>query len=325
MKRGVALLLAVLLPACRQGGEKAAGSKAEAAPAAPTPVRVAAVGRETLPVFVSGPGKTATLVQQKIRAPFPGTLTSLSVSDGDPIERGQVLGTVVARDSEAALSGAREMLRQAATASERQDAERAIALAEKNLVRKPLTASWGGSVLSHSASAGDRVSEDQEILMIADASSMVFLVDLAQADLPRIHPGQRAAIQIAGGSQPVAGSVHAVLPGANPTDYTGSVRINLPASSRRLALGIFGTARILVAEHADATVVPDAAVLRDDVTGVARVALVQQDHARWITVTTGVKDGGKTEILAPPLALGQPVIISGLVGLPEGKLVAVQP
>jgi hypothetical protein len=42
-------------------------------------------------------------------------------------------------------------------------------------------------------------------------------------------------------------------------------------------------------------------------------------------VKTGISDSGKTEILEPPLAVGQSVVISGLVGLPEGKLLAPEP
>ncbi len=324
MKRCALLFIAAALFSCKGGGQKEAASKADPTPEAPTPVRVAAVSRQTLPVFVSGPGKTFALVQQKVRAPFAGTLTSLSVSDGDPVQRGQTVGTVVARDSEAALSGAREMLREASTPAEKRDAERAVAISEKNLVRKPLTVAWDGAVLSHAASPGDRLAEDQEILAVNDASSLVFLADVPQADLLRIRPGQKAMLQIAGSSQPLSGSVHAVLPGANPADYTGQVRIDLP-SSRRLAVGIFGTARIWVSERADATVVPDAAVLRDDVSGTARVALATQNRAHWVTVQTGVSDSGKTEIVSPPLPVGQTVIVSGLVGLPEGKLVSPQP
>jgi multidrug efflux pump subunit AcrA (membrane-fusion protein) len=325
VRRWAVLFIAATLLSCKGAGQKEAASKADPTPEAPTPVRVAAVSRQTLPVFVSGPGKTSALVQQKVRAPFAGTLTSLSVSDGDPVQRGQTVGTVVARDSEAALSGAREMLREAATPSEKRDAERAVAIAEKNLVRKPLTVAWDGAVISHAASPGDRLAEDQEILAVNDASSLVFLADVPQADLLRIRPGQKAMLQIAGGSQLSSGSVHAVLPGANPADYTGSVRIDLPASSRRLAVGIFGTARILVSERAGATVVPDAAVLRDDVSGTARVALANQNRAHWVTVQTGVSDSGKIEIVSPPLTVGQTVIVSGLVGLPEGKLVSPQP
>jgi multidrug efflux pump subunit AcrA (membrane-fusion protein) len=81
-----------------------------------------------------------------------------------------------------------------------------------------------------------------------------------------------------------------------------------------------------VAEHADAVTVPDAAVLRDDVTGSARVAVVGADgKAHWIAVTPGLSQGGKTEIAAPLLAPGTRVITSGQVGLPEGTPVAVSP
>lgn len=325
LNRATGFLLILSLTACGRKESTEGKSKADAVAETATPVRIAAVSRQTLPIFVSGPGKTSALVQQKVRAPFSGTLISLSVADGDAVQRGQTLGVIVARDSDAALSGAREMLREATTPAERHDAERAVALAEKNLVRKPLAAACDGAILSHAATSGDRVSEDQEILTINDASSIVFVADVPQGDLPSVHPGESATIQIAGVSQPVAGIVHAVLPGANSADYTGSVRIDFTPAGRRLALGILGTARILVSEHRDATVVPDGAVLRDDVSGSARIGLVQNNRAHWVDVQTGLREGGRTEILAPALTPDQSVIISGLVGLPEGKLVSAQP
>jgi multidrug efflux pump subunit AcrA (membrane-fusion protein) len=61
----------------------------------------------TLSEVVTGPGHTAALSQQKVRAPFAGTLVELRVTDGDTVRRGQVLGTIVSRESEAALAGAR--------------------------------------------------------------------------------------------------------------------------------------------------------------------------------------------------------------------------
>ncbi len=274
--------------------------------------------------MVSAPGKTTALAQQKVRAPFAGTLTELNVADGDPVKRGQTLGTIVARESEAAVSGAREMLREASTPAERSDAERALALAQKDLIRRSLIASWDGAVIAHTASAGDRVTEDQEILTISDAASLVFLADVPQSDLPRIRPGQKATIELAGGRAPVAGAVHAVLPGANAADFTGQVRVDLPGAAAKGPIGLFGTVHILVGERSGAAVVPDAAVLRDDVSGVSRVCLVVDGKAHWIDVTAGVRDSGRTEIVSPPLADGQTVVVSGLVGLPEGKSVSVE-
>jgi len=319
------LVLALTAVACGRSDAKKedSGGERAAASTTPTPVRVAPVEKANLVVVVSGPGKTVALSQQKVRAPFAGTLTELLVSDGDVVRRGQAVGSMIARENEAALSGARQMQREAATPEARRDADRALVLAESNAVRRTLTESSDGIVAAHAASAGDRLAEDQEILTIDDAGSLAFVADLPQGDLPRLRAGQRATIEIPG-LPPIPALVHATLPSANAADFTGSVRLDLPASSQRLPLGIFGTARVTVDEHRDATVVPDAAVLRDDVTGTARVAVVRQNHVHWIEVRPGVRQNGRTEVVSPSLSRDEPVIVSGLVGLPEGKPVAVQ-
>ncbi|HEV2064635.1 MAG TPA: efflux RND transporter periplasmic adaptor subunit [Thermoanaerobaculia bacterium] len=275
--------------------------------------------------IVTAPGRTAAMAQQKIRAPFAGTLVELKVADGDTVHRGDTLGYVASRESEAALAGAREMVRDAKTPAEKRDAERAIALAERGLVRAALRSSADGAVLAHAATAGDRVSEEQEILTIADAASIVFLADVGQSDLARVRPGQAAAVELAGRARPVSGIVHAVLPAANAADFTFQARVDLKGMQGLPPVGLFGTARITVGERRNAAVVPDAAVLRDDVTGAARVAVVRGGKARWIDVTSGVRSDGVTEILSPTLAADEPVIVGGQVGLPDGAAVAIRP
>jgi HlyD family secretion protein len=322
----LAVVAVLLASACHPKEDPArAPASAEKTPAPATPVRVAKVERTNLSEVVSAPGKTAVLSSQKMRAPFAGMLTELRVADGDIVRRGQVLGVIVARESEAAVSGAREMMRQASTPAEKADGERALALAEKSLVRRPLVASWSGAVSGRAASAGDRVAEDQEILTIEDIASLVFLADVSQADLARIRPGSRASIDIAGRPEPMPASVHGILPAANPADFTGSVRLDLGGAAPNMGLGRIGTAHIVVGEHLGVPTVPDGAILRDDVTGISRLAIVEHDRAHWISVHTGLHEGGRTEITQPALSEGQPVIVSGLVGLPESQPVLVRP
>jgi multidrug efflux pump subunit AcrA (membrane-fusion protein) len=316
--------LAAAVPACHRAESKSEEpAKAEAAPDAPSPVRVAPISRRTLTEIVSGPGHTAALTQQKVRAPFAGTLIELRAADGDVVRRGQQVGTVVSRESDAALSGAREMLREARSPAERADAERAVALAERNLVRRSLVASADGPVLSHAAASGDRVSEDQEVLTIEDASSIVFVADVPQGDLSRVRAGQRATVDLGGGRTESAGTVHGILPSANPADFTGAVRIDFPGAAR-LPLGLFGSARIAVGERRDVLVVPDAAVLRDDVSGISRIAVVSGNRLHWISVTPGLRQEGVTEISGPGVPAEGQVVVSGMIGLPEGKSIAVQ-
>lgn len=324
MKLGWLIFAAGLAAGCGKTAETASKPSAPD-PAAATPVRVVPVTRATLAAIVSAPGRTSALTEQKVRSPFAGTLTELVVADGDTVSRGRALGTIVSRDSEAALAGAREMLREARSPAEKRDAQRALELAEKNLIRAVLHASAAGSVVSHTANRGDRLIEGQEILTISDWGSTVFLADAPQSDLPRIRPGQSAVVELGGRPQPIVGLVYAILPAANPTDFTAPVRIDLRGVSRRLAAGLFGRARITVGQRSGVLAVPDAAILRDDVTGVSRAAIVERGRVHWVVVKTGLAEKGRTEVTSGNLIEGQQVIVSGQVGLPEGSPVVIQP
>jgi multidrug efflux pump subunit AcrA (membrane-fusion protein) len=330
--RLVALLHAALVllscgthedPAGKAAEEKGKDEKPAAAVA--VPVQVARATVATLDRTVEAPGKTVALVQQKVRVPFAGTLASLTVIDGDRVRRGAVVGSVISRDSEAALGGAREMQREAKTPAEQEDARRALALAEKNQIHANLVAPVDGVVLAHAAAAGDRVTEDQEILTLADSGALVFVADVPQSALAQIRPGQTASIALAGQSRPAAGIVHDVLPQANAADFTAPVRIDFASGGAPSAVGLYGTGRIVVAQKANAVIVPDAAILRDDVTGKARIAVVEDGHARWRDAVAGIRGGAGTELVEPRLDPGALVIVGGQVGLPDGAAVATSP
>jgi len=332
LRRGAALLLLGLALSCRAREEpaeaKAADPKAadaKAAPEAAVPVQTAPAAVATLDRTVDAPGRTVALVQQKVRAPFAGTLVSLGVIDGDRVRRGSVVGSVISRDSEAALAGAREMEREAKTPAEQEDARRALALAERNTVHASLHAPVDGVVLAHAAAAGDRVTEDQEILTLADSGALVFVADVSQSALAQIRPGQAASVALGGQSRPTSGVVHDVLPQANAADFTAPVRIDLTGRGVPSAVGLFGTAHIVVAQKVNAVVVPDAALLRDDVSGKSRIALVENGHARWRDAVAGIRGSAGTELLEPALRPGDLVIVAGQVGLPDGAAVAASP
>ena len=303
------------------------GTKALAMPkmTAPAPVKAGRVTLADLTETVSAPGRTEALVHQQVRAPFAGTLTALTVVVGDTVHAGQQVGSIVARDAQAALQGAETMLRNAHTPAERGDAERALELARENRVVTPLRSSASGLVIARSAAAGDRVAEDQELLTVAARDSLVFVADLAQSELERVRAGQAASITLAGQSRPLAGTVHGILASANPTALTAPMRIDPAQPDRIAAVGLFGTVRITVERRSDVPAVPVSAVLTDDVSGTKRLALVEDGKAHWVEVRTGLTSGGLVEITSPKLTAGTEVIVEGQVGLPDGAAVAVRP
>ncbi len=331
-------LILVLLAGCKADGD----APSPAPPSAPagTPVEVARVERATMQEVVSAPGRTDALIAQKVRAPFAGTLTALDVVEGAQVRRGQQLGEVMARDSEAALAGAEAMVRQAGSEVARRDAERALELARHNLVASPLVATVSGMVTARSVAAGDKVGENEDLLTIVAAGSLVFRASLPQSELLRVRPGQPVSIELAGSASPLPGRTAGLMPASNlggggvgagdggsgPGDLTVPLRIDFVGPVARLTTGLFGTAHVTVAEHRDARVVPPASLLRDDVAGTMRIGIVGNGNSlHWVEVRIGLQDAARVEIVSPPLADGTRVVLSGQVGLPEGSPLSIEP
>lgn len=286
-----------------------------------TPVRVDTVAARDLEELIEAPGETRALRRARVRAPFTGRLVRLAVSDGQSVAAGDTLGAVVSQNGEAALEGARSMLASAATASDSDDARRALELARAGLVRRPLVAPAPGLVVSHEADEGDFVSEGDPLVTLVRRGSVVFVASVGQTDLARVRPGQRVRVELPARGGAVDGRVHGLLPPASSRAFSAPVRIDLAAGAG-LAPGLFGTARVVVGVRRGAASVPEDAVLTNDITGTRRVALVDEEgRAHWVDVRTGVREGGWVQIVSPVLSPGRVVIVSGQVGLPEGARV----
>jgi membrane fusion protein, multidrug efflux system len=321
--------LALVLLACTRAkdpGEEAGAADAQHSDAAVgTPVRVAKAQRTTLTETVSGPGRTDALEQQKVRAPFKGILRELRVIDGDRVKKGQIVAVLISQESQAALTGAEALVRTARTSGERSDAQRALELARRGLVPAYLRAPETGVIVSHGADEGSLVAESQDIVSMAASGSFFFRADMAQTELPRVHQGEPAEVQLAAKSVTLPGKVHSILPAASATDLTVPVRIDFEPGNAPQALALFGTATVTVGTREGVIAVPASAVLRDDVSGVTRIAAVSQGKAHWLRVTTGIAQQGLVEIREPQLPPGTIVIVDGQVGLEEDAPVQVEP
>jgi multidrug efflux pump subunit AcrA (membrane-fusion protein) len=289
-----------------------------------TPVSVGHVLRHTFVLQVSGPGKTTALESHKIVAPFAGTLVMFHASAGDDVRANEVVAKMISETSVAQIEGAREMLKSAHTSRERRDAKRALALARKSVVTKTIRTSEAGVVVSVNADEGVVVAKDQELVSLAPSAAIGFLAEIDQTHLEKIHTGLVAFVKLAGAGKAIPGRVHAVLPAGSPSDLQSPVRIDF-LHSKPPTLGVFGTADIVVGRHQDVLAVPEGSVLRNDVMGTTKIAFVTGDEkAHWTDVKTGISEQGLVEVLSPQLRIGESVIVSGQVGLPEGTQVRIQ-
>lgn len=141
-----------------------------------------------------------------------------------------------------------------------------------------------------------------------------------ESAIGRIRIGQGAAVQIDALDRERDGVVVEVVPAADPATRTVLVKVELPAAPR-LRSGLCGRARFAVGERTVLTVPRAALVERGQLQGVFVVDPARR--ARLRLVKTGRALGERVEILSG-LGDGERVVVEGLPGLADGRLVDVR-
>jgi len=318
-RRSSALLGALLL----LGG---CGHRADEAEVHPVvPVHVERLEERTVRAVVTTPGQWRVSDSLTVSAPFKAYVESLLPRAGDHVARGENIGTLVTYESRAALRGAEILLRQARSSSERDEAARALRLAERDLVRVPLVAGTSGTLLRRSVEPSSEVAEGGELLTLVPEGSVVFEAHVPRADAARVTLGNRAHVMMEGGGA-VETRVQRRLPQTSEADQTALFWLAPVNKEPFGVLGRFGNAGIETGAEHRGILVPDSALVEDDLTGEVRLARVAPgDVAVWTPVRLGPGEEGRHELLSPALPPGTLVVVRGQRGLPDSTRVSIEP
>lgn len=314
-------VVAALLAAAAVGGCSKHEESDTDETTARVPVRAARVETRTIQSQIAATGQWRAADSVVVIAPFAAYVESVRPHMGDRVAKGQTIAGLVTHESRAALRGAEILVRQASGAAESQEARRALAQAERGIVRVPLIASVAGTVIRRSAEPGSEVAESAPLLTLVPQGSFVFEAHVAHADARHVRPGQAATIRLEAGDV-IPAVIQRLLPQASESDQNQLVWLS-PGRVPTGALDRFGTASIETGSVRSAAAVPDSALVEDDLTGQVRIARIVGGIAIWTPVRLGQGNGGWHEILAPALPPGTPVVISGQRGLPDSTKVEI--
>jgi biotin carboxyl carrier protein len=297
----------------------------DAGSAAVVPVHTAAVEMRVFADLLQAPGQWRSSGDVVVPAPFAAVVESLGPRPGDRVTAGEVLGVLVTRESRAALRGAELLAREAHEAATSAEAERALALARRDLVRVPLVAPRAGVVTRRGAEPGAELAEGAEVLAITPHGAVVFEARLPAEQASRVRVGDVATVRVEG--EPArAVRVTRVLPSANATDQATLIWLAPPTPGPTPLLDRFGTAELRTSAPRSAPAVPVAAVVENDLDGSARVAVVGLDSiAVWTPVTLGATLDGWRELTGAAPGAGARVVVEGTRGLPDHARVKPQP
>jgi len=159
-------------------------------------------------------------------------------------------------------------------------------------VRAPVS----GRVLDRTVRPGDIATPAMVMFRIARDGLVELNAEVAEADLARVKPGDRATVELPSGAQ-VQGVVRLVSPQVDATTKLGHARILLPLRPD-LRPGGYGRAVFASAVH-QAPAAPEAAI-RYDADGASVMVVGADDRVSKVAVRTGSRSNGYVELLQGP-------------------------
>jgi membrane fusion protein (multidrug efflux system) len=349
---------ALLLLAC----SSPEADKSAPASAAPSAVQVGAenvvvVKRDTI---VSGPsisGELQPAQEATIRAELGGSVTQVSVEEGQSVRVGTLLGRIEAQTQEdarlSAASAVRSAENQLAVAqrelerSEKLVAAGAVAARELDLARNNVTAAdaqladtkarlvaatkqlsnaiirspINGVVARRTVNRGDVVTSGTELFLVIDPSSMRLEASVPSENLSELKLGATVDFTVRGYDQRFKGRVERIAPQADPTTRQVPIYVAIPNQGGRLVAGLYAEGRV-VRQSAEGLVVPVNAV---NTTGTPAWALrVKDGKTERVDVTLGLRDQRTERVqVATGVAEGDVLLRGASQGITPGTPVTV--
>jgi membrane fusion protein, multidrug efflux system len=339
------LSLALVLPACRDGGAEEGGQAAGPRPGmdAGRPIPVAARTAEPaeLRVMLRGTAHLQARQQVDVLPKQGGVVARVLVEEGARVSAGTPLAVLddeewrlQARQAEARARAAQDasaravaLQRQGLLAEqevERLRSESEVAAADRELsrlrvqnatIRSPIA----GVVTHRYVERGQMVGTTSPAFSVADVSRLEAMVGIPEREAVRVSAGQPALIRVEGLPEPVQGRVSRVRPVVDPQSGTVQATIEVdPAQAAGLRAGQFVNVDIVTETLASRITLPRTAVLVDG--AAPRVYLVREGRAEEREVQLGISQGDQVEIRAG-LETGDTVVIVGQDNLRPGAVV----
>jgi len=231
--------------------------------------------------------------------------------------------TVQAEQAEAQATAARARVRSVEESIKVAQADIAVIDAqmkdiELRLARSAVKAPVSGIISARGARVGAIASASAgPMFTIIRDGKLELRADIAEADMHRIAEGQTVLIHLIGAEAPVEGTIRLVEPTLNTTTRLGMARIEI-AEGANLRAGMFADAEIIVATREAITVpVTSVNMARDG----ADVLKIEDGIARRTVVSTGIREGGRVEIVKG-LARGDLIVAKAGAFVRDGDRIA---
>jgi len=172
---------------------------------------------------------------------------------------------------------------------------------------------------------GAMLASNTPIISVLSLGTLVAVVNVIERDYPNIRPDLVTIVSTdAYPGKTFTGKVVRVAPLLKEKSREARIEIEIPNREMLLKPGMFVRVQIEFDKHKDATVVPTAALVKRNGDRGIFLADLEKKKARFVSVTVGITNGKKAEILNPPITgnvvtLGHHLLEDGSTILLPGK------
>jgi len=354
-----AMAAVLLLHGCARSSEEGGAGEETIVPTIAAEVGTVIRGTIADDLVVRGTIAALPNEDVKVSALVAGRVDAVTVAEGDSVRAGQVVAKIDVRTIEdqqkqaeasrqqatAQLENARLNLqrneqlftRGVAAGKEVEDARTAVAQAQaaldqataslstvgRQIERADVRSPIAGQVVKRMVSVGEQVdgTAGQPIVEIANIDKLELGANVPSEQLAHIAVGDRVTITTdAYPEHSFDGRIVAVAPAVDPATNTALVRMRVDNAEHLLKVGMFAEARVRLAEHTNALLVPAAALSRDEQSGAA-LYVVNGDTATRTPVKIGLEEDDKVEVLSG-VDEAQSILTTGVHGLGDSVKVA---
>ena len=342
-KTGIAAftsLFAVALSGCGVGEAKVVGL-VEQNSATPLPVEVSLPARADIYATYATTSTLESDSDAPVLARVAGEVIEILVEEGMQVTKGQILARLDGQQLRLEMLQARANLDQV-----RNEYERLVDMQKRGLVSvamyeglkydmaaleasyelKRLNYSYtkirapiAGIVSSREIKLGRQINVNDPTFRITDTSKLVAYLRIPQTELTKFSAGH--AVKLSVDAIPdimFAATIDRISPTIDIRNGTFRATAYVDNSDNSLAPGMFARFDIAYEKHADALLIPTAALIEED--NIAVVYIINGDSVERRVIETGIKSGSMVEVLHG-LDITESVVITGQAGLRDGSRV----
>ena len=209
-------------------------------------------------------------------------------------------------------------------------AEAELEAARIRLGYTQISANWRGGgeervVAERYVDEGETVSANAPLLRIVEIDPITAVFFVTERDYALLEPEQVASLRTdAFPGETFAGRIARIAPVFRESTRQARVEVWLDNSGVRLKPGMFVRAEVVLDRVAEATIVPEQALVRRDGRDGVFVLNADGKSVSWREVAEGIRHGGQVQVQAQGEDLGSHVVTLGQQLLDDGSAVSVE-